>query len=510
MRDGEIVAVGDKTDVTTMIGPNTGVYDRKGLAVVPGLVDCHTHQIWAAELAAGLNLAKITSHADLLAALRQYCSSLAADAWVHAWNLTYDVFPGHAVDNAAIAEAVGGRPALLMFYDLHTAVATPRALALADLTVDMPFHDNSEVVSRDGVLTGELREPSAYKRVLAVADVHDKCQRAQRVVSTARRLAAYGLTGGHVMDGSPATYELLTYIESVGTLPQRLNVAAWVEPHITDEEVEFLVSLRHAAGRRWRSRVVKFFVDGVVETGTAWLHSPDSCGTGTAPFWHDLDRMRDVIGTFARHGFQCAAHVIGDRAVSEVLDIYESLDPTSTQAPHRLEHLELLRRQDIDRLASGGFVASLQPHYQEWAQIDDDLWNVRVGDRAGELGFRARDMARAGVLFALGSDWPVSEVDPRVGMAWARLGRAPKDFGGTSRFAHQTLTALQALEGYTANAATAAGNPRLGRIAPGYWADLSVFADDPVTVDADDLVDLPVELTIVDGELVYDRAAEAP
>lgn len=511
VRDGAIVAVGGDSDVTPLIGPDTAVFDRSGLAVVPGLVDSHTHQLWAADLSIGIDLGRISSVSQLAETLAAHCTALAPDQWVRGWNLHYEVFSGGEIDGAALARAVGGRPAVLMFYDLHTAVATPRALVLARLGADTTFPDTSRVVTRDGVPTGELREPSAYKRVLAVAD-HDASGRGQRVMSVAHELATMGLTGGHVMDGSPDTFELLTDIEAKSVLPHRLNVALWVEPGVTDGDIQQFISLSGVRGRHWTGGLVKLFVDGVIETGTAWLHDADCCGGGNAAFWRDLDRLRQVMTTLAAQGFQCASHAIGDKAVSEVLDIYEELAHYRTRygAPHRLEHLELATDDAVKRIAHGGFVASMQPAYLEWlTSAGDNPWRDRVGDRADALAFRARDIVEAGGIVALGSDWPVSGADPRVGMAWARLGRPPKDRASEVRFPAQTLTAQQALEGYTVNAAQAVGNTKLGRVAPGYLADLSVFAEDPVVVDADDLVDLPVELTIVGGHVVHDNARAA-
>ncbi|OBJ37532.1 hypothetical protein A5630_04350 [Mycolicibacterium mucogenicum] len=508
LRDGIILGVGDEAEMRPLIGPDTAVIDRPGLAVVPGLVDSHTHQIWAADLSVGVDLASVTSVDQLIETVAVHSAQLTADQWVRGWNLHYELFAGR-IDGIAIADAVGGRPAFLMFYDLHTAVATPRALELAGVDGHTVFPDTSQVVVRHGRPTGELREPSAYKRVLAVAE-RDASGAAQRVVSVANELAALGLTGGHVMDGSRETLTLLADIEANMILPQRINVALWVEPGITDADIEEFVRLRDRRGRHWMSGMVKLFVDGVIETGTAWLHDVDCCGGGGASFWRDLDRLRDVMTTLAGHGFQCACHAIGDKAVSEVLDIYEALDLNGRLAgpPHRLEHLELATDDAVKRIARGGFVASMQPAYLEWlTSPGDNPWRDRVGDRADALAFRARDIVEAGGTVALGSDWPVSGADPRVGMAWARLGRPPKDRTSEVRFPAQTLTAEQALAGYTVNAARAAGNNRLGRVALGYLADLTVFAEDPVAVDADDLVDLPVELTIVGGHVVHDRAA---
>jgi predicted amidohydrolase YtcJ len=107
-------------------------------------------------------------------------------------------------------------------------------------------------------------------------------------------------------------------------------------------------------------------------------------------------------------------------------------------------------------------------------------------------------------VLALGSDWPVAGFDPRIGMAWARLRRHPGDRSAEAYGSSQRLTALEALEGYTTQAALAVSDHAVaGRIAPGYRGDLTGFAHDPVECDADDLPTLPVLLTVVDGKVVW-------
>ena len=133
-----------------------------------------------------------------------------------------------------------------------------------------------------------------------------------------------------------------------------------------------------------------------------------------------------------------------------------------------------------------------------------DPWSRSLGPERAGRGFRTAELRRSGAVLALGSDWPVAGFDPRECMAWARLRRRPgnRDAGGYGE--HQRLSALEALEGYTTQAALAVNDTAVaGRIMPGYRGDLTAFAADPVDCDADDLVDLPVLLTVVDGRAVH-------
>src|SRR6185295_2364314 len=128
---------------------------------------------------------------------------------------------------------------------------------------------SSEVVCVDGVPTGELRENGAQELVLRAAPGLRWPEIRARHVAELKRLNALGLTGAHVMDGEPATHDLLRDLEGTEELSMRLRVPLWQTPETSDEQVEAQLGLRDVRGELWRGGVVKFFADGVIDAGTA-------------------------------------------------------------------------------------------------------------------------------------------------------------------------------------------------------------------------------------------------
>lgn len=510
VRDGVIVAVGDDAEIRRVCGPTTTIVDGTGHAVVPGLTDAHIHPVWGSELAVGCDLNGLKTIEQVRAALAREHERVGADGWVRGWGLDYAAFGDGPIHASAITDAVGGAPTFVLFYDLHTALATPRALEQAGVSGPRTFGDASEIVCDDQGPTGELREASAYRLVLGAAPAPTAAEERARVLATLRRLNALGLTGGHAMDGSPETFALMRELEAAGELPMRLVVPLWQEPDVTDEQIAAQLGLRDEHGRRWRGGVAKLFVDGVIDSGTAWLYAPDSEGAGNDSFWPDPARYAEVVARYAEAGFQCVTHAVGDRAVAAALDAYRATGRAANGAPHRIEHLETLIDGDLRRLADEGVVASMQPLHMQWRQGDhSDSWATRLGPERAALGFRIRDVLDAGAAVALGSDWPVAQDDPRLGMAWARLRRTPGVPDAPVFEPDQVLTADEALAGYTTWAAAAIGEgARQGRIAPGYVADLTALALDPVEAAPDELLEAPILLTVVDGEIVH--RAERP
>jgi predicted amidohydrolase YtcJ len=191
---------------------------------------------------------------------------------------------------------------------------------------------------------------------------------------------------------------------------------------------------------------------------------------------------------FSERGFQCVTHATGDRGVREALDTYAAVG-AAPRVRHRIEHIETLQPADLPRFAAQGVVASMQAQHMMWLHPDrTDNWSARLGDDRCDRAFLIRSLRESGATIALGSDWPVARFDPRVGMAAARL-RRPLGHCERRAYDDQSLDGLAALEGYTIGAALTGGDgDRLGRLIPGYGADVTVTADDPVDIDGDELV----------------------
>jgi predicted amidohydrolase YtcJ len=531
---GRIVVVGDDAEVRALAGAATETIDLRGAAVVPGLIDAHTHPLKGAIDARGADLTGAGTLDEVRRRLAAERERTPDGDWILGFGLGYDVFAATGAHGRLVEDAVDGAPAFLLFMDLHTGLATPRALELAGVTGPRAFDEASEVVCADGIPTGELREWAAMDlvrdRIPALTDEG----RHALYVAQLRRFAALGITGTHAMDGSLATHDTLRRLEAEGDLCTRIVAPFWITPDTPREAWAALAAHRDAHGERWRAGVAKFFVDGVIDSGTGWLVEPDTEGDGTLPFWPEPDRYREAVAFFAGRGFQCATHACGDRAVREALDAYRATgavgvplhpslaapvgarggaagdtSPVPRPAPdarvqHLVEHVETIQPDDLPRFAAEGVTASMQTqHMMDLAPDRSDNWSRRLGPDRCDRAFLTRTIWDTGALVALGSDWPVVGLDPREGMASARLRRDPSD-PDRAPYDDEAIDGLRALLGYTHNAARAVGEDhRRGAIRPGLDADLTVFAADPVDVPARDLVDVPVLLTVVAGEIVH-------
>ncbi|MFI8949728.1 amidohydrolase [Streptomyces sp. NPDC053750] len=507
VKDGFITAVGDETDVRDWRGAHTEIVDLSGSTLVPGLVDGHSHPHLGVKMAQGVDLSGCRDLDALRAALSAAARDAGTGAWVLAHGLDHNVFGGRPVHHDLIDPALGGVPAFIRLYDGHSALVSGPALSAAGIDGPRRFEQRAQVVcGSDGRPTGHLVEFDAMSLMDAVLPRETAAVRRERLLTLLRDMAATGLTGTHVMDlEEPEFLEVLAGIEDDGELPVRLRIFPWCMPGTDREGLDHLISLQGSHGRRWRVGGVKFFMDGTVEGGTAWLEHADCHGQGTEAFWPDPAAYTQAVHRLARAGVRTTTHAIGDAAVRHVLDTVELLDDPGQRSLHRIEHIETVPDSQLPRFARLGVAASMQPTHLAYTRADhSDEWSQRIGRERADRAWRCRDLRDAGAILVLGSDWPIAHYDPREVLATARLRRLPGQPEVAPVTADQALTGLMALEGYTSHSALAVGEQDVaGRVAPGFRADLTALAVDPVTAPADELGTAPVTLTVTGGTVVH-------
>ncbi len=514
IHDGHFLAVGNDAEVRALAGPHTRLIDLGGHLALPGLTDAHFHFYeWALGLRR-LPLADTTSLADLRQRLAQRASETPSGGWIlgQGWNETR--WPDPRIPTRAdLDDVVPAHPVILWRNDMHLAVVNSNALREAGISGDTP-NPPEGVIDRDesGQPTGVLRELAInlIREVIPPPTEEETIEAMREGFLLLHRL---GLTGVHehrVMGGAngPPAFHAYQRLQAAGEVALRL----WMD--IPGERLDEAIALGLHTGfgdDRLRVGHVKFFADGGQGARTAWMLEPygdtGECGMPLTP----MAEIAEAVRKADQAGLALAVHSIGDRANRELLTVFEqhatrpvlSSSKGNTQhVSHRIEHVQMIRPDDVPRLARLGIVASVQPIH-----VTDDIPMVEqsVGSR-GRFAYAFRDMLDAGVTLALGSDAPVADPNPLWGIhaAVTRQRRDGTPSGGW--YPAQRLTVAEAVWGFTVGPALASGrDAELGSITPGKLADLIVLDRDIFAIEPMEIAQAQVAMTVFDGRVVYQQ-----
>lgn len=511
IHDGRIVAVGGDHVLRHWEGKTTEVLDFPGATLTPGLTDAHAHPVWGAiEVGTGLDLGGATTLDEVHLRIARRLADQGPASWVTGFDLDVNVFGGEP-DGHSLERCFPGVPISLMTRDAHALVVSPAVVHHIGLTGAETFDDASEiVVGPDGRPTGFVLELQAMELVFAHYPDVPVPVAAQHVGNRLRAFAATGLTGLHALDFTAPSEDVYRSIEESGDLPLRVRCSPLVPADSPRSVWETVAAQQGLAGRRWHVAGAKFMLDGTADNGSAWFEHPDVFGQNRRPLWKNMERYREAIRFFTERGIPTVTHAIGDRAVRTTLDVIAETGHAAS-APHRIEHIESIPDDLLPRFAALGVVAGLQPvHATRMTRADQsDNWSHRIGPQRAAHGWRTRDLLDHGAVVALGSDWPIGIGDPRIALSDAQL-RRPVDQPMTAPVQPgQRISAREAYAGMTRAPAVAAGAAdQLGRIAPGYLADLTVFARDPLDLTPEEQADNPVLATIVGGSVLHHTPQE--
>ena len=506
--DGRLVAVGKAAELRRRF-PKARHIDAGTATVVPGLIDAHAHLMGLGQALMLADLSGARSIEEVVERLRAFARTAPADAWIQGWGWDQNRWPGQAFPTTAELDAAfPDRPVWLSRIDGHAGWANSAALRAAEALpgarkLDGQWQPEGGRIVRDGARASGVLVDEAMGLVQRAVPAPTEALREEALRRALAAAVANGLTGVHDMGVSRENLALMRRFADEGRLPLRIDAYADGDSGALADLCEHGL-YRHDGGRLQMTGV-KLFMDGALGSrGAALLadysDDPGNRGllvTDPAAFGAAVIRARDC-------GVQVATHAIGDRGNRIVLDTYEyALKGRGARPDHRwrVEHAQVLASEDIPRFAQLRLVASMQPTH---ATSDMPWAEERLGPERLEGAYAWREFLDLGVPLALGSDFPVESVDPRLGLFAAvnRTDRQGHPPGGW--LPEQKLTASQALRGFTFGAAYAAHDEaEVGRLAPGLRADFVILDRDPLAVPAAELDSLKVQATWVDGEPVY-------
>ncbi len=491
----EIVAVGSNEEIRGFVGPKTKVINAENGTLVPGLTDCHVHMTDFGFLLQSLDLHSTGSIKEMQQKLRQYSRQNPGRSWIEGGRWDQERFADKRLPTRwDLDEAVEDRPVLLKRVCGHIAVANSKALQMAGIRKETAVEGGKvDLDAKTGEPDGILRENALgiFSRVIprpGLKQLEEAC------LLAASKAVEAGLTCVHWMVESAEEIRVLRKLDSEGRLSLRVRLG------VSAEFLDKLVKSRLFKDDEKdivKMGFVKMLEDGSLGGHTAALNSSYSDKPKTrGMLLYSQRALENLVLKVHTTGHQMAAHAIGDRAIEVVLKAYEKALKAlpRTDHRHRIEHSSVLNSCLIKQMKNLDVILSIQPHF-----VVSDFWVVsRVGKKRARWVYPFKTLLRKGLTIVSGSDCPVENISPLLGI-WAAV---------TQNRPEERLTAEEALASYTVNAAYASfEEERRGSIAAGKLADLTLLSEGLQRVCSNHVKNVRVRMTIVDGKPVYTNEA---
>jgi predicted amidohydrolase YtcJ len=506
VRDGRIVYVGDDAGARAAARPEARTIALAGRTVVPGFRDGHAHLDGIGHRLRAFDLSDATSLADLLQRVRARAAAAAPGSWVVGEGWIETAWPEKRMPTRAeLDEAAPGNPVALHRADGHALVANSAALKLAGVegqTKDPP--GGSFVRDAQGGFTGLVLDTAMPVLTAKVPAPSADELREELRAGIARELSL-GIVQLHQAGGSAAELAALRALCREGALKLRIYFALiWPSP--AAEELLDKGPRDQGCGDRLVVRAIKMYADGALGSRGAALLAPYADAPATSGLVRpEMEQVGPVLARAAKNGVQVWTHAIGDRGNRLVLDAYgRAFEQVPAKEPRRwrIEHAQIIDAADLPRFAKLGVIASMQPSH---AIGDLHFAPARLGsDRLGGA-YAWKSLLASGAVVSAGSDAPVEVGDPRIEFYAAVSRRDLAGFQGANWHPEQALTRPQALAALTRAPAYAAFEEKeRGTIEVGKFADLTVLDRDPLQVPIADTLKAKIEMTVIDGEIVYE------
>lgn len=513
-----ISKVGTTSEITALRGATTVVIDAGGHAVMPGFNDVHTHLMNGGMDMDNVNLSGAGTLTDVQQRIRTFAEANRDRSWIRGRGWGYGAFPNNMPTRQLLDAAIPDRPAVMRCFDGHSIWVNSRALQLAGITKDTPSPARGEIVKDPvtGEPTGLLKETPAMELVNRVVPKPTRAEQRRGVERATQEALRFGVTSITEAAGTPEAFDVYDEMRRDGSLKLRVYHSMLVNPGLTEADADRLDALwkSHPDTDFLKTGLIKMFMDGVIETNTAYMLAPYVNQPTTGVPNYTPEEFRRMVRLLDRRGWQLMVHGLGDGAVRGVLDGFEDaarVNPAPARGRrHRIEHIETIDLADVPRFGALGVIASMHPGGGFTPPPSamppgsrppvgpGGIWASNIGPERAARGYLWKSISDAGGVVAFGSDWPVASLD-----AFSRItsimNRAPRP-GGTD----QRLPLAQAVDDYTSRAAYAAFDEKTkGTLAPGMLADIvvmssDVFAKAPTTRD-----EATVATTIVDGKVAY-------
>ena len=510
---GKFTAVGTNEEILKLVEPNTRVLDAEGKSVLPGFIDSHTHLSSGAKIVTGINLTGIREKSVWLDMIKKRAQTMEPGEWLLGgrWDHTFEnkgLPTRWELDNVS-----PNNPVALSDIDGHSMWVNSLAIEKANLKADSEVPMGGQILlDESGVPNGILLEGAMEIIWDAPTYIRDSDLAREKIEQVLDYANSFGITSVHDMSSRG---ELDKYKDLA--LNKKLYVRVFWGQHSkfsqeadsTNDQNEIKQLLKQYKvhdqdyGPMIEYGFIKYVIDGVLSTHTAALIDPysDRPEIIGEPFYIQGEINRLVKRANAL-GMPVAIHAIGDRGVKMALNAFEHSGNTSLA--NRIEHIEIIEPQDVERFKRLGVTASMQPNHG--TGVIGKYITARVGIEREKFTYVWNDFLKSKVRLALSSDFATSPFSPLVQLADAVFRESPTGLYDGSWYPEQALSFEDALYAYTQVGADLAGwGDQIGSISVGKYADFVILDQTLSNPVGRELKATTVAKTYFAGQLVFSK-----
>lgn len=504
VQNNKIVFAGSKEKANETIDSETEVLDYGERLILPGFIDSHAHFMMGGASLNSLDLMDVRSKEEFIEQCKKYKKKNNTE-WILGGNWNHQQFSTIELPNKNwVDDFTNDVPLFLTRSDLHMGLANSKVLALAGINKNTADPEGG-VIEKDqnGELTGILKD-AAMTLVYDIIPPKTENEMKKELYLALDEAKKNGITSVHDITTKDSLKLYQKFIEQ-----NKLSCRIYVVHPINEIDNLIELGVESAFGNNFlKIGSLKAFVDGSLGSFTAWFFEPysDNPELVGLPMGIVKDgRLRDLAIKADKAKLQLVIHGIGDRAIKEIIDVYEEVCETNAKwdRRHRIEHVQHIRPQDIPRLREKNIIASVQP-YQVY---DDGDWcESKIGKDRLKGTYAFKSLIENKVKMCFGSDWTVTQLDAISGI-WCAVTRETKS-GQYSEgwIPEEKISVIDAVRGYTIDAAYASYEENIkGSIEASKLADFVVLDTNIIKCKPEEIRNAKVDVTILDGNIIYER-----
>mgnify|MGYP000052287239 FL=1 len=521
VKDGEIIAVGDLSEVKLFAGKTTKHQDLKGTMLLPGFIDSHVHPVMGGAYVRSLSLDTFAGPARWLEQISDYAKQNPDNKVIFGYGFLASAFGPKGPTSAMLDKVVADRAVYLMDEGFHGAWGNTKALELLKIDKNTPdLEPGFSYYKRDknGNPTGYFLEATATAAIdqLDIITVDSVALGTSDIIKI---MNSYGITSvfdAGALEGSEMQIDVLDRIVEQGDMTVRMKASHMATTSAQADTAIKATMHKRAISKRemYHINMLKIMNDGTIEGKTAGMfedYQGEPGNKGENVFTQA--QMNKMIAQASAENIDVHIHALGERAISETLNAIElvrqSPSNASSTSRYTICHIQVMTDNDIQRFAKLDVVAQSTPL---WASYDE-FGKEFVSDDQFNRYFRFNSLKKAGVKMSFGSDFPASGagtlgMSPIFNMEIGRTRQTPEQVNAPIQPGeHERLDIATLIKGYTLDGAYQLHmEEQIGSIEVGKKADFVILDQNLFQVDKYDIHNVKVIETILGGNTVYSQA----